>query len=143
VAIRMVLSWSRVYVVAVLKRPLEKAQVRYPEGSDWVLMFRHEPDGHLPSRHNQESVIQPYATKPICAVHFDLINAGTNLYPGREIGRRAGAEAMAKHMHVDLNTLSPAGGFMVAFQVAIYGGLRLASPFITYFIAHFIFPALK
>jgi len=32
---------------------------------------------------------------------------------------------------------------MVAFQVAIYGGLALASPFIMYFIAHFIFPALK
>jgi sec-independent protein translocase protein TatC len=39
--------------------------------------------------------------------------------------------------------LSPAGGFVVAFQVALYGGLVLASPFIFYFILSFVFPALK
>jgi len=32
---------------------------------------------------------------------------------------------------------------MVAFQVAFYGGLALASPFIFYFVAQFVFPALK
>jgi sec-independent protein translocase protein TatC len=46
-------------------------------------------------------------------------------------------------MKVDLINLSPAGGFVVAFQVAIYGGAVLASPFIFYFIAAFVFPALK
>ena len=46
-------------------------------------------------------------------------------------------------MHVDLVNLSPAGGFVVAFQVALYGGMVLASPFILYFIAEFVFPALK
>ena len=46
-------------------------------------------------------------------------------------------------MHIDLINLSPAGGFFVAFQVALYGGMVLASPFIFYFIASFVFPALK
>ena len=43
----------------------------------------------------------------------------------------------------DLINLSPASGFFVAFQVAFYGGMVLASPFIFYFVASFVFPALK
>jgi sec-independent protein translocase protein TatC len=46
-------------------------------------------------------------------------------------------------MQVELINLSPASGFFVAFQVAFYGGLVLAAPFIFYFIASFIFPALR
>lgn len=42
-----------------------------------------------------------------------------------------------------LLNLSPAGGFMVAFQLAIYGGIVLASPFIIYYVASFVVPALK
>ena len=32
---------------------------------------------------------------------------------------------------------------MTAFHVAIYAGIALASPFIFWFVAHFVFPALK
>ena len=46
-------------------------------------------------------------------------------------------------MKIDLINLSPVGGFIVALQVALYGGLLLASPFVFYFVAGFIFPALK
>jgi sec-independent protein translocase protein TatC len=44
---------------------------------------------------------------------------------------------------VQIVNLSPAGSFIVATKAAVYGGLVLASPFIFYFIAHFVFPALK
>jgi sec-independent protein translocase protein TatC len=44
---------------------------------------------------------------------------------------------------IQIINLSPAGSFIVATKVAFYGGLVLASPFIFYFLAHFIFPALK
>ena len=46
-------------------------------------------------------------------------------------------------LNIDLINLSPASGFFVAFQVALYGGMVLASPFIFYFVAAFVFPALK
>jgi sec-independent protein translocase protein TatC len=46
-------------------------------------------------------------------------------------------------MYVDLINLSPVSGFYVAFQVAMYGGAVLAAPFIFYFVAAFVFPALK
>ncbi|MBI3880484.1 MAG: twin-arginine translocase subunit TatC [Verrucomicrobia bacterium] len=38
---------------------------------------------------------------------------------------------------------SPVGGFVVAFKVAMYGGLVLASPFVFYFILQFALPAMK
>ena len=49
----------------------------------------------------------------------------------------------AQRARIDLINLSPAGGFVVAFQVGLYGGAVLASPFIFYFVAAFVFPALK
>ena len=44
---------------------------------------------------------------------------------------------------VNLVNLGPASAFMMAFQMAIYGGIALASPFLFYFIGQFVFPALK
>ncbi len=44
---------------------------------------------------------------------------------------------------VNLVNLGPASAFMLAFQMAIYGGIALASPFLFYFIGQFVFPALK
>ncbi len=44
---------------------------------------------------------------------------------------------------VTLLNLSPAGGFMVAFQLAIYGGIVLASPLVIFWIAQFVVPALR
>src|SRR5205823_4865524 len=49
----------------------------------------------------------------------------------------------AQKANIELNTLGPAAGFFVAFQVALYGGIVLASPFIFYFVVSFVFPALK
>jgi sec-independent protein translocase protein TatC len=48
-----------------------------------------------------------------------------------------------KGLPIQIINLSPAGSFIVATKVAFYGGLVLASPFIFYFIAHFVFPALR
>ena len=42
-----------------------------------------------------------------------------------------------------LINLGPFEGFKVAFQVALYGGIALALPFIFLFIGHFVMPALK
>lgn len=44
---------------------------------------------------------------------------------------------------INLVNLGPASAFMLAFQMAIYGGIALASPFLFYFIGQFVFPALK
>lgn len=44
---------------------------------------------------------------------------------------------------IDIVSLGPAAAFIVATKMALYGGLVLASPFIFYFVANFVFPALR
>lgn len=44
---------------------------------------------------------------------------------------------------IDIVILGPADAFIVATKIAFYGGLAIASPFIFYFVANFVFPALK
>jgi sec-independent protein translocase protein TatC len=82
-------------------------------------------------------------TNPFVAIELQPVAIGTNLVLGWSTNPDPAALADLHRMHVELVNLSPAGGFVVAFQVAIYGGAVLASPFIFYFIATFVFPALK
>lgn len=44
---------------------------------------------------------------------------------------------------VVLKNYSPISAFMVAFKLALYGGLVLSLPFILYFVGQFVLPALK
>jgi sec-independent protein translocase protein TatC len=77
------------------------------------------------------------------SIQVKPLTLGTNRVLGWQVSDDPDAIADAQRMKIDLINLSPAGGFVVAFQVAIYGGVLLASPFIFYFIAAFVFPALK
>ncbi|MEE2948403.1 MAG: twin-arginine translocase subunit TatC [Verrucomicrobiota bacterium] len=43
----------------------------------------------------------------------------------------------------ELKSMSPLSGFLVALQMAFYGGIMVALPFILYFLGQFIFPALR
>jgi sec-independent protein translocase protein TatC len=51
--------------------------------------------------------------------------------------------AMVANRPTLLRNLSPVGGFWVAFQVALYGGIVLAAPCLIYYIGNFVLPALK
>ncbi len=94
---------------------------------------------------NRKLLLQAYPElrKRFIAVNLVPRNDGSGLSLGLQVDTGDRAERMAKQLKVDLNTLSPAGGFFVAFQVAIYGGIALSSPLLFYFIAQFVFPALK
>jgi sec-independent protein translocase protein TatC len=45
--------------------------------------------------------------------------------------------------NLPLKILGPLGGPMIAIKIALYGGLVLGLPFSLFFIADFVFPALK
>ena len=51
--------------------------------------------------------------------------------------------AQRQKLPIEIINLSPAGSFIVATKVAFFGGLVVAAPFIFYFVASFVFPALK
>jgi len=128
-------------VIAVVKYPLQRAKLKHPAkvrfvafdfGTNRLGTFRITPEqaGYLPVGTNQFSSFELGLTptgsnfvvtmtpKPISADQIDALNMG-------------------------IETIGPVDAFMVATKVAIYGGLILASPFVFYFVASFVFPALK
>ena len=56
------------------------------------------------------------------------------------LGVNVETETQAPHQDVpiDIVSLGPAAAFIVATKIAFYGGLVVASPFIFYFVAHFV-----
>ena len=63
-----------------------------------------------------------------------LLQPETNKLLSSDQSTRAGPE---------LKSMSPLSGFLVALQMAFYGGIMLALPFILFFLGQFIFPALR
>ena len=67
---------------------------------------------------------------------------GTNVFLGLHIETNPSEESMLSTA-TDLVYLDPAAPFMSSLSLAFYGGILLAFPFIFYFLAQFILPALK
>jgi sec-independent protein translocase protein TatC len=82
-------------------------------------------------------------TNHFVAIQIEPLMIGTNQVLSWHTTPDPDVAADAQRLNIDLINLSPAGAFMIAFQVALYAGAILASPFILYFILSFIFPALK
>lgn len=130
-------------VVWLLKRPLEHAYVYYPGTNQVVTVFYGTNKLGVFPLPQAEQAAAHLGTNRFVAVRVDPVIIGTNQVLGWKIDESPGAADAARRMKVDLVNLSPAGGFWVAFQVAMYGGIVLAAPFVLYYIASFVFPALK
>jgi len=131
------------YVVQILKWPLSRAPRDYA-GTNQVLVisFGTNRIGNFQISAEQQQALN-LGSNRFVAVQVEPITLGTNQVLGWHVDDDPQAIREAQHAKVDLVNLSPAGGFFVAFQVAFYAGMILAAPFIFYFIASFIFPALK
>src|ERR1022692_1682353 len=153
------------YVIGIVKWPLKHAGMDYP-----VKVWNHVMGWALPLRHvslvfpgTNQIVVVSFGTNHVgnfqltpeeeqsfnlgtnrfVAVTVEPLTLGTNQVLGWRINDNPAAISDAQRMNIELVNLSPAGGFVVAFQVALYGGIVLASPFIFYFVMSFVFPALK
>jgi sec-independent protein translocase protein TatC len=78
-------------------------------------------------------------------VGFDLVPKliGTNFVLTVEVVTNDSRLTSIKPRGTLLRNFSPVGGFWVAFQVALYGGIVLAAPYLIYVIGGFVLPALK
>jgi sec-independent protein translocase protein TatC len=131
------------YVIQIIKWPLTRASVGYPGTNQIaVVSFGTNHVGNFQLTPEQQAAMN-LGTNRFVSVRVDPLVLGTNQVLGWRVSDDPQAIAIAQRMNIELINLSPAGGFVVAFQVAIYGGALLASPFIFYFIASFVFPALK
>jgi len=131
------------YVMAVIKWPLTRVTVSYPGTNQIVTVsFGTNRLGHFHLSEAQEKSLS-LGTNRFVAVTVEPLTLGTNQILGWHVDANATTADEAQRMQIELVNLSPAGGFFVAIQVAFYGGLVLAAPFIFYFIISFVFPALK
>ncbi len=153
------------HVVGIIKWPLQHAEMDYPVvvwncfmgwalpidrakfvqagGNQTVVVSfgtNHLGNFQLPAEQGKALGL---GTNRFVSVQVEPLMAGTNRVLGWHVSDDPGAIAGAQRAKIDLINLSPAGGFVVAFQVGIYGGALLASPFIFYFVVSFVFPALK
>jgi sec-independent protein translocase protein TatC len=131
------------FVVRIIKWPLSNARIHYPGTNQVVTILM--GTNQLAVRHLTPDQERPVdlGTNRFVAVQVELARIGTNQVLSWRINSEPEAVERAQRLHVELINLSPAGGFVVAFQVAFYGGMVLAGPFLFYFVASFVFPALK
>jgi sec-independent protein translocase protein TatC len=131
------------YVMAIIKWPLSRAKVSYPGTNQVVTVsFAANRLGHFTLSPEQESTLN-LGTNRFVAVTVEPVAVGTNQVLGWHVNTNRAVADEAQQMQVDLVNLGPAGGFFVAIQLAFYGGLVLAAPLLLYFIASFVFPALR
>jgi len=130
------------YVVWVLEWPLSRAPIKEP---------KHTQSARLLWGTNQLGVIQITTNDPVAAI------TGTNRFVQLQIvpvtiddrqvltvtAQKDEQAPQHRKLPIEIVNLSPAGSFIVATKVAFFGGLVLAAPFIFYFVAQFVFPALK
>jgi sec-independent protein translocase protein TatC len=131
------------YVIAILKWPLERAPMSWP-GTNQVATVSYGTNhlGNFPLSPQQSTALE-LGTNRFVAVAIEPQIIGTNRVLGWRLDDNPKAVAELERMHIELVNLSPAGGFFIAFQAGLYGGMVLASPFLMYFVASFIFPALR
>lgn len=131
------------YVVEILKWPLSRAQISYPGTNPIVTVFLTTNQLGVFSLAPEAQQQFNLGTNRFIAVRIEPAMIGTNQVLAWRVDDDPKLAERGRHLNIGLINLSPASGFFVAFQVAMYGGLVLASPFIFYFIAAFIFPALR
>lgn len=130
-------------VVRILTGPLHKAKISYP-GTNQVVTLRFlgtNRVGVFPLPPAQQEVFR-FGTNRYVSLQIAPVTIGTNrllaLVPDLEAEAETG-----QHLNIELRNFAPAGGFIVALQIAFYGGMVLAAPIILFFVAQFVFPALK
>ena len=128
------------WVVAVLTRPLQKAKIRFQPNTQVVtFLFGTNRLGVFQLPKDQKAGLD-LGTNRFVTLHLQPVTIGTN----EVLGLRADSDSSeAEKLAIPLVSLSPAGAFVVAVQVAAYAGVVIASPLILYFVAQFVFPALK
>lgn len=131
------------HLMAALKWPLSRIKMDHPGTNQIVTVsFGTNQLKTFPLTAAQQQSLA-LGTNRYVAITVEPVTLGTNQLIAWRVNPDPHAAGAAQRMHIDLINLSPAGGFVVAFQVALYGGMILAAPFILYFIASFVFPALR
>jgi sec-independent protein translocase protein TatC len=132
------------YLVKVLEWPLSRAPIGHFGRVQTVrILFG---TNELTTLHitTNEPVAALIGTNRFARMEIVPVAIDTNLFLGLKVQPDSEAALAAnRKLPIEIVNMTPAGSFIVATKVAFYGGLLVSSPFIFYFIAQFVFPALK
>jgi sec-independent protein translocase protein TatC len=129
------------YVVRILEWPLSRAPVPSSKSQTLRVLFGTNQLGSFQVATN-DPLAALVGTNRSVRLRLAPISIGTNQVLGLTAEDDTDAPARER-LPIQIVNLSPAGSFIVATKVAIYGGLLVAAPLIFYFVAQFVFPALK
>jgi sec-independent protein translocase protein TatC len=129
-------------LVGVLKWPLGKATLPPPPNQTVTFLVGTNRLGSFGIGTNQLGALNLGTNRDI-TFGLQTIEIGSNQVLALQLITNYASAPKTLAESVQLLNLNPAGGFFVAFQVAIYGGLLLAAPFVFYFLGDFILPALR
>jgi sec-independent protein translocase protein TatC len=124
-------------VVRVLMRPLEHTTMKYPKETKQIANFLLGT--------NQYPLQFPtpmFGTNRFVNVRLVPVKIGDTNVLGYSAEPDLAAETSQK-INIPVTTFGPATAFILAVKVALYAGIAISSPFLLFFIAQFVFPALK
>jgi sec-independent protein translocase protein TatC len=139
------------FVVGILLRPLKKTLVSYP-GTNQVMTvsFGTNVFGTYLLDDRQQAMTgglrfgsNRFVALQLVPVSIPNGTNGTATVLALQPDPSPGAVRASQAMHIQIANLGPGDAFITGFHVALYAGIALASPLIFYFIAQFVFPALK
>lgn len=132
------------YVMRILEWPLHRAPVGWTHGKTQTVRVTFGTNQlGAPFQIGAKDPLTAF-TGTNASVRFELtpiqVPGSTNFL----LGFKSEPEPeSAESLPIQIINLSPAGSFIVATKIAFYAGLVIAAPFIFYFAAQFVFPALK
>jgi len=130
-------------IVWILKWPLKQSALHRPRQGPTKVMVRFGTNT-LSTFELATNRVGPVelGTNGWAIVHLEPVQAGSNIMLTLRTETDPPKSAILETA-TDLVYLDPASPFMSALHLSLYAGMLLASPFIFYFLAQFILPALK
>ena len=129
-------------IVSVLKWPLSRAALVQVHGEHKVLVsLGTNTLATLELRTNQIGGLD-LGTNWFTVLQIEPVTVGSNTLMALRVEQKPDSGALVSSA-TDLIYLDPAAPFFSSMQLAFYGGILLASPVISFFLAEFLLPALK
>ena len=128
------------HLVSFLTWPLKRAQtIVNPSSAPIPILMGAEVIARIPYARGQEL----FGTNAPSGLEITPRLQGTNFVMTLQPMPPAAADRYAISTEIRLKNYGPIEAFLIALQLALYGGLVLAAPFVIYFIGSFVLPALK
>ena len=129
-------------IISILKRPLTQAAlIQVGHGQRVLVRFATNNLATFESSTNYFNGLD-LGTNWFVLVQLEPVQTESNTLLSIRVDKNPPRDAAASTA-TDLVYLDPAQPFLSSLHVALYAGFLLAAPFIFYFLAQFILPALK